>query len=341
MSSRRLALFCGLSLLATAAFVPAAQAQETAPLGTNLERFSYPWPVQHFAIKLGAQEAQMAFMDVRPGHPNGKTVVLLHGKNFCGATWEGTAGALLVAGYRVVIPDQLGFCKSSKPDSAQYTFAMMADATHRLLDHIGIRKPIVLGHSTGGMLALRYGLMFPADVDRLVLINPLGLVDRMEQGVPYVPLDRLIAVEKAKTWTSIRDYELKTYYHGEWTPEYEYWVDMLAGQYATDDGDAVEIAQAKTAEMILTQPVSHEFGNLKMPVTLMIGRLDTTTFGKAQAPDAVKARLKPIPEVVESAAARMPSARIVWLEGRGHSPQVEAPEEFEPRLLQVLDSPAP
>ncbi len=318
-----------------------AAAQDVAPLGSNLERFAYPWPEKRFAVRVGDEDAQMTFMDVAPKQPNGQSVVLLHGKNFCAATWESTARALLAAGYRVIVPDQLGFCKSSKPASAQYTLALMADATHRLLEAQGVEKPIMLAHSTGGMLALRYALMFPDDTSRLLLINPLGLVDRMEQGVPYVPLDKLIAAERAKDRASIKGYQLRTYYHGEWRADYDRWVDMLAGQYATEDDDKVEIAQAKTAEMILTQPVSHEFGNLKVPVTLMIGRLDTTTFGKGQAPDAVKVRLRPIPEVVEDAAARMPDARIVWFEGRGHSPQVEAPDEFEPRLIQALESPAP
>ncbi|WP_228726883.1 alpha/beta fold hydrolase [Novosphingobium aureum] len=329
------------SLSLSGVALPAFAQESVTPLGSDLEDFVYPWPVRHMPLTVGAQAAQMAYMDVSPEHPNGQSVVLLHGKNFCGATWESTARALLGAGYRVVIPDQLGFCKSSKPREAQYSFAMMADATHRLLEGAGVEKPIVLAHSTGGMLALRYALMFPDDTARLVLIDPLGLVDRMEEGVPYVPLDKLLETERGKTRESIKRYQLNTYYHGNWRPEYDRWVDMLAGQYATSDDDAVELAQAKTAEMILTQPVSHEFGSLQVPVTLMIGRLDTTTFGKGQAPEAVKARLRPIPEVAQEAAARMPSARIVWFEGRGHSPQVEAPAEFEPRLLEVLEKPAP
>ena len=57
----------------------------------------------------------MAYMDVKPAAPNGHIVVLLHGKNFCAATWQGTIATLTAAGYRVIAIDQIGFCKSSKP----------------------------------------------------------------------------------------------------------------------------------------------------------------------------------------------------------------------------------
>ncbi|WP_324698684.1 alpha/beta fold hydrolase [Novosphingobium aerophilum] len=335
-----------LSIFLATAFIlgaPAAQAEETKleEFGTDLERFPYPWKVERMDLKVGAESASMAYMDVQPDQPNGQAVVLLHGKNFCGATWEDTARTLLGAGYRVLIPDQLGFCKSSKPASAQYSFAMMADATHRLMEKVGLEKAIILGHSTGGMLGLRFALMYPGAVQRLVLVNPLGLVDRMEEGVPYVPLDKLLAAEKAKGYAEMRQYQLDTYYHGEWKPAYDRWVAMLAGQYATPDNDAAELAQAKTAEMILTQPVSHEFGRLAVPVTLMIGMKDTTVFGKGQAPAEVRAKLKPIPAIAPQAAAAMPSARIVELPDFGHSPQVEAPEVFGAKLLDVLGAPAP
>ncbi|PEQ13177.1 hypothetical protein B2G71_06935 [Novosphingobium sp. PC22D] len=307
------------------------------PLGTDLEAFDYPWPVKRMPIRIGTTEGQMSYMDVRPETPNGRTAILLHGKNFCGATWEHTARALAGAGYRVLIMDQIGFCKSSKPRDAQYSFAMMADATHRVMAREDVARAIVIGHSTGGMLAMHFAQMFPEATERLVLINPLGLVDRMAEGVPYLPLDKLIEQERGKSAETIKAYQLSTYYHGNWEPRYDRWVAMLAGQYATDDDDAVEIAQAKTAEMILTQPASHGFARMRMPVTLFIGMRDTTTFGKGQAPDEVKARLRPIPEVAPQAAERMPDARLVTFSDFGHSPQVEAPEVFEKALLADLD----
>lgn len=318
-----------------------AQTQPSQGLGANLERFAYPWPAQQFPVMIGTDEGQMSFMDVAPENPNGQTAVLLHGKNFCGATWEDTARALLSDGYRVLIPDQVGFCKSSKPREAQYTFAMMADFTRRLMEARQIDDAVIMGHSTGGMLAMHFALMFPDKASQLVLINPLGLTDRAAEGAAYVPLDKLIEQERAKDRAAIRQYQLSTYYHGDWEARYDRWVDMLAGQYASENGEFVAIAQAKTSEMILTQPISQHLEMLTMPVTLMIGMLDTTTFGKGQAPAEIADRMKPIPALAPQAAARMPNAKLVTFPNYGHSPQVEAPAEFNRRLIAELDSRRP
>lgn len=205
------------------------------PLGTNLERFAYPWPVQRMPVEIGTEHATMAYMDVAAtGRANGNTVVLLHGKNFCGATWESTARALARGGYRVLIPDQVGFCKSSKPLNPQYSFAIMAEFTHRMMQRAKVSDAVIVGHSTGGMLAMHFALMFPDAAERLILVNPLGLVDRLAEGVPYVPLDKLIAAERKKDLAAMKAYQLTTYYHGQWSPRYDRWVEMLAGQYATE-----------------------------------------------------------------------------------------------------------
>ncbi|UPL04388.1 acetoin dehydrogenase E2 subunit dihydrolipoyllysine-residue acetyltransferase [Pseudomonas sp. IsoF] len=67
-------------------------------------------------------------------------------------------------------------CTSSKPAYYQYSFQQLADNTHAL-DQLGVKQAIVLGHSTGGMLATRYALMYPQQVERLAMVNPIGLED--------------------------------------------------------------------------------------------------------------------------------------------------------------------
>src|ERR1700693_3139905 len=101
--------------LATASAAPptphGAQAVDEPAYGPQLEGFSYPAPVQRFHFVSQGAQLQMAYMEVKPAQPNGRTAVLLHGKNFCGATWDSTIKVLSKAGYRVIAPDQIGFCK--------------------------------------------------------------------------------------------------------------------------------------------------------------------------------------------------------------------------------------
>ncbi|MGL4272849.1 MAG: alpha/beta fold hydrolase, partial [Pseudomonas paracarnis] len=71
--------------------------------GPELQGFAYPYPLNHFAFQSQGKSLQMGYMDVpATGTPNGRSVVLMHGKNFCGATWEGSIKALSDAGYRVI-----------------------------------------------------------------------------------------------------------------------------------------------------------------------------------------------------------------------------------------------
>ncbi|CAA6807425.1 MAG: 2-hydroxy-6-oxo-6-phenylhexa-2,4-dienoate hydrolase (EC [uncultured Sulfurovum sp.] len=113
--------------------------------GLNLERYQYPYEVKDFNLSVQKQTLTMAYMDIKPKKPNGKSVLLLHGKNFTGAYWEMTAKRLVDEGYRVIMPDQIGFGKSSKPEHLQYSFQMLAHNTAKLMDYLKIPKSYLLG----------------------------------------------------------------------------------------------------------------------------------------------------------------------------------------------------
>jgi pimeloyl-ACP methyl ester carboxylesterase len=209
------------SLLCAALFLSAVGPARADPI---LADFPYPQPVHHHQFQSQGQPLSMAYMDVRPAQPNGKTVVLLHGKNFCGATWEETIGPLRDAGYRVVVPDQ---SKSSKPTAYQFSLHQLATNTHALLASIGAERPIVVGHSMGGMLAMRYALMYPSETAGLVVVNPIGLEDWKAKGVPFATVDQLYQNELKTTAERIKKYQLSTYYGGEWKPQYDRWSTCL------------------------------------------------------------------------------------------------------------------
>ncbi|BCQ61915.1 hypothetical protein PBOI14_36650 [Pseudomonas sp. Boi14] len=134
-----------LSALLLPLALPALAAR--APVyGPELQGFDYPYPLQHFSFVSQGQALQMGYMDVPPQSPaNGRSLVLMHGKNFCGATWEGSIKALSAAGYRVIVPDQIGFCTSSKPEHYQYSFQQLAQNTHQLLAKLGVSQASLLG----------------------------------------------------------------------------------------------------------------------------------------------------------------------------------------------------
>ena len=317
--------------------VQASNPTDEAPAyGPELEGFSYPWPVTNFEFVSQGSPLHMAYMDVRPAMPSGRVVVLLHGKNYVAATWKGTISVLNDAGYRVIAPDQIGFGKSTKPAHYQYTFQQLAGNTHALLASLGISHVTVVGHSTGRMLGVRYALMYPDTVDRLVLVDPIGLEDWMAKGVPWQSVDVLYQQELQTTADRIREYERSTYYAGTWRPEYEQWVQMLAGLYRGPGRELVAWNAALLSDMIHTQPVLYEFSELRMPVLLVIGDKDTTAFGKDAAPPAVRATLGNYQKLGKEAARIIPRVHLAEFPDLGHSPQIQAPDVFHIVLLDWL-----
>ncbi|MBC3239725.1 alpha/beta hydrolase [Pseudomonas lurida] len=326
--------FCVAGLLAATA-VPVF----AASYGPELQGFDYPYPLKHFEFQSQGKSLQMGYMDVPAnGKPNGRNVVLMHGKNFCGATWEGSIKALSDAGYRVIAPDQVGFCSSSKPDHYQYSFQQLANNTHQLLEKLGIQKATLLGHSTGGMLATRYALMYPDQTEQLAMVNPIGLEDWKALGVPSLTVDQWYERELKVSAEGIRKYQLNTYYVGRWKPEYERWVDMYAGLSNGPGHTRVAWNSALIYDMIFTQPVYYEFKHLQMPTLLLIGTADNTAIGKDVAPAAVKAKLGNYAVLGKQVAALIPHATLVEFPGLGHAPQMEEPAQFHTALLQGLNA---
>ena len=330
-------LLCGALWLLLAGISSAAQ---THRYGPELEGFAYPYPIRRYHFTSQQVQLQMAYMDVPgTGTANGRIVVLLHGKNFCGATWRDTIAVLSDAGYRVIVPDQIGFCASSKPAHYQYTFQQLAANTRALLSHLGISRATIVGHSTGGMLAARYALMFPQEVQQLVLVNPIGLEDWKALGVPTRTVDQWFARELKLSADGVRQYEKSTYYVNCWKPGYERWVDMLAGLNRGPGHRLVAWNSALIYDMIFTQPVVYELPLLQVDTVLMIGDADTTAIGSDIAPPEVKARIGRYAMLGQEAAQHIPHARLLVFPGLGHAPRLQDPESFHKALLEALGMP--
>ncbi len=316
--------------------LPAMPQQDVRLLDINLRNYEYPFPVERITLSIQGNAYQMAYMDVKPDDPNGKTIMLFHGKNFNGAYWEKTARALTHEGYRVVMPDQIGFGKSSKPHHFQYSYHQLACNTRQLLDSIGVEKTFLLGHSMGGMLATRFALMYPEATEKLILANPIGLED-WKLKVPYKSIDWWYERELNKTYEKIKAYQLESYYDGQWKPEYDAWVNILAGWTLNSDYERIAWNAALTYDMIFTQPVVYEFKELQMPVLLIIGTRDRTALGKGLVSEEVRQTMGLYDELGEITAERIPDATLVELEGIGHLPHIEAFERFIGPLVGFLE----
>jgi len=321
-----------LAIIAAALTLP-VYAQSPEPLGLAMENYDYPHPVQYHPLRIEGQDLRMAYMDVPTTAPGPRgTVVLMHGKNFFGAYWRDTIAVLSGAGYRVVVPDQIGFGKSRKLDS-NYSFHLLAKNTRDLLTSIGVEKASIVGHSMGGMVATRFALMYPEVTTHLVLENPIGLEDYKEKA-PYVPTEKIYQGLLNQTEQALRSYQER--YYVQWKPEYEEYVQVQVRWMKSGEFPRWAWSAALTTQMIYEQPVSHEFRLLKPPTLLILGQEDRTAIGKDRVPSEVAATMGNYPQLGKTVSASIPKATLVELENCGHIPHFEMPDRFHAELLKFL-----
>ncbi|MEI9947133.1 MAG: alpha/beta hydrolase [Chitinophagaceae bacterium] len=293
---------------------------------------TYPYPVKRLMLVMDNTFAEMAYMDIQPASTNGHTIVLLHGKNFNGYYWKEVIPYFVEAGYRVIVPDQVGWGRSDKPE-LHYSFHLLAQNTACLLDTLGVNKVIFVGHSMGGMLATRFAILYPQRVEKLILENPIGLED-YKRFVPYQSTESLTAKEKLANYDSYKKYQQS--YYPEWKPEYEQYVEAQAE--ALKDPNFVRIAKvnALTYQMIYQEPVCYEWDRLTMPVLLIIGLADRTVVGKEALSEEQKKKFGQYPVLGKKTKAQIRNSRLIELPGVGHIPHIQQSSSFIKAVLGFL-----
>ena len=292
----------------------------------------YPHPVNYIELTIEGHGVKMAYMDAKPTKSNGKTVLLFHGKNFNGYYWKDVISFLSNGGYRVIVPDQVGWGRSSKPN-IHYSFHLLVVNTMQLLDSLTIKKVHVTGHSMGGMLATRFTLMFPDAVDKLIFENPIGLED-YKTFVPYQSVEEQYEKELKADYDSYKKYQ-QTYFP-VWKPEYEQYVKAQAESLNDSDFTKTAWANALTYQMIYEQPVVYEFKNIKQPALIIIGLEDRTVVGKNLLSKQDVAKYGQYSLLGKKLKAEIKGSKLIELKGVGHIPHIQVPEIYRQHVLQFL-----
>src|SRR5262245_1803651 len=183
---------------------PAPTPTDVKPGSITCDECPYPYPSKYLDISVYNQDVRISYMDVAAqGVANGHTVLLLHGNNFGGFYFKAIIDALTKEGFRVIVPDQIGYGKSSKP-IAPYNFNSQTRNTFLILQHEKIERAMVIGHSMGGMMAARMATQYPKAVERVVIYNPIGLTDGRYDR-PMQPLEDAYRQNLKSDYQSIRN----------------------------------------------------------------------------------------------------------------------------------------
>ncbi len=301
----------------------------------NLTGYKYPFKVKNYKFQSQGKNLEMAYMHLMSNHSSKKVVTLLHGKNFNGAYWEETAKTLHDKGYEVIIPDQIGFGKSSKPTDYQYSFEALANNTKNLLVSLNIKSTYVVGHSMGGMLASRFGLLYPDLTEKVTLVNPIGLENYLKY-VEYKDINFFYKNELKLKPENIINYQRKYYYDGEWNKRYEALTLPLVGWINSQDHQILAKVSALAYNMIFTGPVIEEFKNFLVPVSIIIGTRDRTGPGRGWKRKNVDYELGRYDRLGKQVKKRNPRINIINLDNIGHLPHIEDFKTFFNALENTL-----
>lgn len=336
---KTLALSLSLCTLTLVASVAAAQGGAQAPavptptdvkpVSITCDECPYPYPSSYLNLTTYGQDVRMAYMDVAPqGTPNGHTVVLLHGNNFAGFYFGNIAEALRKEGFRVIIPDQMGYGRSSKP-IIPYSFNDFARNTAAVLKSLNIPKAMIVGHSMGGMLAARFATQYPDVTERLVIYNPIGVTDGRFNGRPAPSVDEGYKQTLGATYQSIRASLMRYVAHNPkaWNDTFETYARIRYGWTLSADWPRLAMVQTLIGNVNYADPVVYDWAHIKA-TTLVFGGADDFLAG---TPAIFQERMKYI-------AATIPDgkARLLLLPGLGHVPHLEAPEKTLPPLIAFL-----
>jgi pimeloyl-ACP methyl ester carboxylesterase len=305
-----------------------ATPSDVKPTSITCEECPYPYPTSYLPLTVNGQDVRMAYMDVAPdGAANGHTVVLLHGNNFAGFYFGVIIDALKKEGFRVIVPDQIGYGRSSKP-LITYNFTDMARNTRAILQSLRIDKAMIVGHSMGGMLAARFATQFPAVTERLVLFNPIGLSDpRFDR--PFGGVDEAYKQTLVSTYQSIRASLMRYVAHNPsaWNNTFESFARIRYGWTLGADWPRLAMIQTQLSTVQYLDPVVYDWPHIKAP-TLVYGGADDYLAG---TPANFQERMKYV-------AATIPNGngRLQLLPGLGHVPFLEDAARSVPPLVAYL-----
>ena len=246
----------------------------------------------------------------------GPAIILLHGFTGSHQDWAFQI-PVLSKKHRVVAMEHRGQGKSEAPSSPDdYSVSIFAQDVYGLLQHLGISKTCLVGHSMGGFMALEFALEHPEMVTALVLVDTSS---QMEQVPEYAKL-KAEANRLARTEGMEAAFEYNAAHNAMMRERFEKHPELR------------EVARQKMLQTSVNgyiygwdaiwnwKPVTHRLSEIKVPTLIVVGEEDILFIEAAQI----------MRELIAD-------AEVVIIPGATHSPHEEAAEAFNDVLMSFLD----
>jgi pimeloyl-ACP methyl ester carboxylesterase len=258
---------------------------------------------------------------------SGPVVLFIHGILGSQRQWEHLVDRM-DDDHRVVVPDLFGHGDSAKP-LGDYSLSAHAAALRDLLDHLGVDRVTLVGHSLGGGIAMQFFYLFPERVERLVLVSSGGLgreVNVLLRSATLPGAAQVLSVVASAPVLSRVEALGRGASKVGWKPG----ADVSAvwrGFSSLQDAESRRAFLSTTRAVIDIggQSISahdHLDGALPVPTMVVWGSKD---------------RMIPASHA-RSVEAQLPDCRVEMFEGAGHFPHLEDPDRFARVLREFIDA---
>ncbi len=184
----------------------------------------------------------------------------------------------------------------------------------------------------GGMLAIQMAYQYANDLEKLILINPIGLEPYLDY-VEYKDTDFFYKNELSKTIDKARKYQQKNYYGGKWSKEYEALLTPLKGWINGPDWKIVAWNNALTYNPIFTEDMTPKLSKITTKTYFIIGTRDRTGPGRGWKKPGVIYKLGQYQDLGKAAHKKTNESVLYELPGLGHMPHFEDYEHFFKRYF--------
>lgn len=294
-----------------------------------------PWPTKRVPLPRTAAAHQLATVPevaVVELNPSGeRTVLFLHGLGSYLKFWRAQLDLFAAQGYRVLAVDLPGFGKSDKPATFPYSTEAMAEAVLELAQHFQVKRPILIGHSMGGQVALSFAIQYPQVAEALVLTSPAGFEKFTAREKAWYRKAFSATLVKSTPeygiWGTVRQANFS-----RWRPELEWLIEERVRVVGTADFDAYAYAQVRAVEGLTHDDfVRDNLKAIQTPALIIFGEED---------------RLIPNPfmhggvarTVMAYGHGQLQGSKLVGLARCGHTVQLDCPEDYNRHVLEFLNA---
>ncbi|RUV40722.1 MAG: alpha/beta fold hydrolase [Mesorhizobium sp.] len=246
----------------------------------------------------------------------GRPIVFLHGLGAQLHHFRHTLFGRFGAGYRLIALDRPGSGYSVRAGGASGRLPEQAEVVRRLIEELGLERPLIVGHSLGGAIALALAIEHPTSISGIALIAPLTHLEarvRQKFDLLYVP-------SRLKRWilahTLAIPYSLK---YAEPTMKFIFAPQAVPGDYMIAGGGWLGLRpahfQATSTDIVAVEEdlgrLEQRYGEILMPAGILFGADDRVI--------GIAAHGEPMP-------GRIRELDFERVQGLGHMPQFVEPE---------------